>query len=306
MKKLLVMILCFCLTFQAVAFASGEYDDAISRVSGIGIMGNVADGNFRPDDNITRAEFTAVALRMMGIFECAQSATVFTDVPSEHWASGHIAIASDMGLINGKGNGIFAPEDNVTYPEAVKIMVCALGRNLIMANAVYPESYLAEGASAGLTKGLAYKDEPLTRAEVAYLVDNALDIKPLEQVYGAQVKYELSDKTLFEKLSDMKDTEVYSGILTESKHTSINRVPEFKDGFIKVDTESFKTDKDVDSLIGQYVDVYYTKSGSIKNVVHIAPQASRNNIYTLSSQDTRISSNKIYYTDESGKEKHIQ
>ncbi len=302
MKKLISLLLCISLMTSLSVFAQSQYEGAISRVSGIGIMGNVADGDFRPDDNITRAEFTAVALRMLGIFSSPQSSTMFSDVPFEHWASGHVSTASDMGLINGRGDGIFAPEDSVTYPEAVKIMVCALGREAAMTSKDYPGSYLAMGGSIGLTKGVEFGNEPLTRAEVAALVDNALDIYPLEPVYGSD-KYELSSETLFQKLSRIRDTQVYSGILTESGNISLDFARESADGYIKVDDKLFRSAKSYDEYIGQKVDVYYTVSGSTKTVTSIAPEAGTNKIYTLQAADTKYSDDKITYIDSNDKEK---
>lgn len=302
MKKIISFILCLCLCLSVTPAFAGEYDDSISRVCGIGVMGNVADGDFRADDTITRAEFTAVALRLLGIFNSPQANTEFGDVPYSHWASGHISTASSLGLINGRGNGIFAPEDNVTYPEAVKILVCVLGRDVTMANHDYPQSYMAEAGKLGITKGVEYTPSPLTRAQVAALTDNALDVKPLEVIYGTN-RYETSDYTLFEKLSIMKDTSVLSGILEQSAHFSLDFTPNYEKGFVVVDGISFKTESDFDSLIGQSVDVYYTQNGNVKTAVYIAPQRDSGKTVVLPSEETYISEGKIYYTEESGKEK---
>lgn len=307
MKKLISLLICFALLISCTAvFASAEADAAISRVCGIGIMGDVADGDFRADDNITRAEFTAVALRMLGIFTSPQSTTVFGDVPETHWASGHIATASSMGLINGRGNGIFAPEDNVTYPEALKIIVCALGRDAAMSTYDYPASYIAQAGSLGITKGVTNTDSALTRAEVAILVDNALDVRPMEPIYGSQQGYEISEETLYEKLASIKDTQVYSGILMESANASLEYNPGYEEGYIKVDVMTFKTDKSYDDYIGQRVDVYYTIKGSTRTVVSLAPEVGANNVYTLPALDTLYEAGKITYEDASGKEKYYK
>lgn len=302
MKKIISFILCLSLCLSITPIFADEYDDSIARVCGIGVMGNVADGDFRAEDNITRAEFTAVALRLLGIFTSPQANTEFADVAYSHWASGHISTASGLGLVNGRGNGIFAPEDNVTYHEAVKILVCALGRDVSMTSHDYPQSYMAEAGKLGITKGVEYTDGPLTRAQVAALADNALDVRPLEIIYGTN-RYETSDYTLFEKLSIIKDTSVLSGIVEQSAHCSLDFSPNYEKGFVVVDGISFKTDKDWDSLIGQSVDVYYTQSGNAKTAVHIALQADTGKTFVLPSDETYISNGKIYYTDEAGKEK---
>ena len=302
MKKFISILLCIALCTSCVAFASSEYDSAISRVCGVGIMGNVEDGDFRADDTITRAEFTTVALRMLGVFSVSQAATSFLDVPSDHWASGAIAMASDMDLINGKGNGVFAPEDNVTFAEAAKIIICALGRDLVMTSKDFPNSYIATAGSLGITKGIEYSDAPLTRAQVAAMVDNALDINPLEPVYGTD-KYEVSTETLYEKLVRIKDTNTYTGILTESANSSIKFVRECEDGYIMVDDKVFRSDKAYDEYIGQKVEVYYTSNGNLNKVVSLSPETATNNIYTLQATDTVYENDKITYFNDEDKEK---
>lgn len=305
MKKLICLLVCFCLVASVTVTAASSYDASISRVCGIGIMGNVEDGEFRADDPITRAEFTAVALRMLGVFNLTQSDTVFSDVPAGHWASGHIAMASDMGIINGRGGGMFAPEDSVTYAEAVKIIVCALGYDAAIASPVYPASYLTKGDLIGVTKGVDYTEGPLTRAQVAALADNALDICPLEPVYGTD-SYEVSDETLFEKLSRIKDTSLFSGILNESGNISLSYTPVLDSGYIQVDGVPFRTNEAYDDLIGQYVDVYYTENSGGKTVVSISPQAYRNTVYTLPADDTAVADGKVTYCDESDNEKYYR
>ena len=48
----------------------------------------------------------------------------FTDVKTSHWFYNDVKTAWEMGLINGKTNTLFAPEDNLTYAEAVKLAAC--------------------------------------------------------------------------------------------------------------------------------------------------------------------------------------
>ncbi len=45
---------------------------------------------------------------------------VFSDVPAEYWASGYIKAAHDAGIINGYEDGLFRPDNEVTYAEALK------------------------------------------------------------------------------------------------------------------------------------------------------------------------------------------
>ena len=43
----------------------------------------------------------------------------FTDVPGTEWYAGEVAGAYELGLMNGVGGGLFAPDGNVTVAEAI-------------------------------------------------------------------------------------------------------------------------------------------------------------------------------------------
>ena len=49
----------------------------------------------------------------------------FTDVREGAWYLEYVNIAADFGVINGRGNGLFMPDDGVTCAEAIKMAACA-------------------------------------------------------------------------------------------------------------------------------------------------------------------------------------
>jgi hypothetical protein len=78
------------------------------------------DGNnlFRPDYFMTRAEFSALLVR---VFNPApqRPAVVFSDVPANHWAFKAIRQAHQAGYLSGFPNGSFKPEDSITRQDAI-------------------------------------------------------------------------------------------------------------------------------------------------------------------------------------------
>lgn len=84
--------------------------------------------NFRPLEPITRAEYTELACRLMGVVPTAGNAYLFRDVPSSHWANGTVAYAVSQGWVNGYGNGLFAPDSTITRAALVTITNRVLGR----------------------------------------------------------------------------------------------------------------------------------------------------------------------------------
>ncbi len=83
-------------------------------------------GIFAPDDLLTRAEFTKIALNAMGEevdpFENVESAPFF-DVPLYAWYVPYIKRAKELGLINGYPDGSFKPDEPINKVEAIKILM---------------------------------------------------------------------------------------------------------------------------------------------------------------------------------------
>ena len=111
---------------------NSHYVHEVDVLNENGIMQGDENGNFRPNDEITRAEFAAVLCRAIGAEEAAKSATMinlncFTDVPSTYWAAGYINAAHYYSIINGVGDGFFMPEQAVTNEQVIKMLVSAWG-----------------------------------------------------------------------------------------------------------------------------------------------------------------------------------
>ncbi len=209
LKKIAALVIVLAMALSSVAFAFTDvaedagYYEAVEVMSALGLLKGYEDGTFGPDKTITRAEFAAVVVRALGMEDAAAGAvanTMFTDVTSSHWAAGYVQIANQQGIIAGYGDGIFGPEDEVTYEQAVKMIVCALGYGVKFAGVenAYPSAYLSQANTSGITVGAAGKiGEKATRATVAKLVYNALDVKLMEQTgFGSEEKFEEVDKTL--------------------------------------------------------------------------------------------------------------
>jgi uncharacterized protein YvpB len=117
------------------AFAATDFTDfsvgaEVNFLIDQGIINGYEDGTFRPRNEITRAEFTAMLCRAMKEENSAKSLTgqsEFSDVKSSNWASGYIQWAKNNGIINGVGDGRFDPQGNATYEQTVKMIVLAMG-----------------------------------------------------------------------------------------------------------------------------------------------------------------------------------
>ena len=98
----------------------------IATLTNAGILKGYADGTFRPDAAITRAEFASIAARFDKL---SGGKKTFSDVPSNHWAYAAITSAAEKGWVNGYSDGTFRPNNAITRSEVVKITNAVLGRS---------------------------------------------------------------------------------------------------------------------------------------------------------------------------------
>ena len=97
---------------------------------------------FAPDDAITRAEFTTLAVRFFDVYgdgdaEIMEQYKDFNDVSDGYWAAAYIKAAAKHGWINGYGDGSFRADDEVNRAEVVTIVNRLLGREA-------DENYIAD------------------------------------------------------------------------------------------------------------------------------------------------------------------
>ena len=175
------LVLALVLAVPALAAEAPSFNDVtedkwffpyVTELAALGGAAGYEDGSFRPNGTITRAEMAAVICRLARLD--TQSTTVpFQDVSPSDWAAKYIAAAYQAGSIWGSG-GRFRPNDPVSYPEAVKMIVCAagLGEGIPSSGPNWAEGYLAAAQEHGITDGLP--DQTAVRGNVALMAYNAL------------------------------------------------------------------------------------------------------------------------------------
>jgi hypothetical protein len=211
MKKILALVLALTLALGTFSFAAAAPEDVVgtdcesevARLVALGILAGYPDGTFRPDQPVTRAEFAKIIVSALGVGEAAQyaaGATKFWDVATDHWATGYINVAVDVGIINGYPDGTFQPENQVTFAEAIKMIVAALGYTpKAEAMGGYPGGYLAIAAEKEISDGVnVIGTLSANRGAVAMMVDNALEVDLMEQTaFGDRPEWrEIENKNL--------------------------------------------------------------------------------------------------------------
>ena len=130
MKKLISILLTIAMImtcgFSVSAATDPESAICIETLTALDIFIGDENGDLNLNDDVTRAEFATLVTRVLDI-ESKAVHGIFDDVSSKHWANAAIGTCYDLGIINGYGDGNFGPEDGVTYEQAVKMLVVALG-----------------------------------------------------------------------------------------------------------------------------------------------------------------------------------
>ena len=119
------------------------YSDYIGYLSKYGIIKGYSDNTFRPNDNVSRAEFVAMTVRFNSLFNDVKkgSYTVkYTDVATNYWAYSDVAYAKHAGLLNGYADGTFKGDNAITRAEVVTVVNRATGRKA-------DESYITKNVS---------------------------------------------------------------------------------------------------------------------------------------------------------------
>ncbi len=112
--------------------ADAWYAGYVEYLAGYGIAMGHSDGTYQGERPITRAEFTAMAVRFFDVYGDGDQAVMehyrgFDDVSPGHWAAGYIADAARYGWVVGYG-GRFLPEQEFSRAEAVTLVNRLLGR----------------------------------------------------------------------------------------------------------------------------------------------------------------------------------
>lgn len=235
MKKIFSFLLAFAMVLSLVPAASavGFFTDVedvetarnVEVLRLLGIVGGDGTGAFHPQSSLNRAEFCKMTILLQQRGDEAlryNNRTVFPDVLASYWACGYINLAAisttdDPGLMHGYPDGSFRPKNNISFAEAVTVLMRVLGYTDSDSGGIWPQGYLDLGVKTGLTRGLTVDSgAAITRAQAAKLFVNALSTK---QKGGGTIRT-LGDETLLMSIDPVKGV-----MLTTDGKTEIKEVP---------------------------------------------------------------------------------
>ena len=339
LKRIITMILAVAMVLSCAGISvmadnsfsditDAKVADAVGKLVAYKIItGYDEDGDgvaevFKPDNQITRAEFAAIVTRMKGVADSlpADAVTGFSDLDSDSsraWARPYVKAAVDLKIINGFDDGTFRAGDPVTYEQAVKMLVRAVGYEVVAnselarikvsnPNATWSAGYISAANKYNITKGVitAQVSEPASRGVVAVLTSNSLEVPALE-------KNEQGNLVRPESGATESNMQTITGIITATHFTGLDEADaglqedeifldcsdNDDDGEYKL-SDSLAESIDFDQYIGRRVDAYYDNIEG--EITSMKLKSSTSKIIEEGSIES-ISGYSVKYTDEKGK-----
>ena len=277
--------------------------DVVDTLVSLGVIEGFEDGSFQPNGTVTRAQMA----KMIYVLRTGNSdasaynddKSSFTDIGS-HWARGYIKYCQSLGIIAGKSNTKFCPNDKVTAQEAAKMLLVTLGYDATKAglvgsgwaaktNALADEAGLLEDVNTSFTAACP-------RQYAAQLIYNAIDAVTVAWRDDAYTKYNYNgseNKTIGEKYMGLNKT---VGILNDvTKDTDKNTyslnvtVNQTESTGKKLDAFT-KVTKDYSALKYQKVKVLYKDKD---NVFGVYSMTDDNTVVSNVMDNVKMDSNKL-------------
>ena len=300
LKKVLALVLAFACAFTM--FASAAFTDSadikvdtevVDTLVSLGVVNGYDDGSFKPNGTVTRAEMA----KMIYVLRTGNSdasaynddKTSFTDIGS-HWARGYIKYCQSLGIIAGKSNTKFVPNDKVTAQEAAKMLLVTLGYDPAKAgltgaswasktNALADENGLLDDVNTSFTSACP-------RQYAAQLIYNAIFAPTVvwrDDAYTNVTLLGTDNKTVGEKYMGLKTSvAVLKGVTKETNKSTYKlsldapTTEQLNDSTIisgsianntaKIQQSFTKIAKDYSALTNRVVKVLYKNSDEVYGV----------------------------------------
>ncbi len=170
---------------EPISDISGHWaKDQIQSFVDSGYVQGYPNGTFKPDSNITRAEFMTIANKAFGYTEKAE--INYSDVAAGSWYADAVATAKAAGYINGYPNGTMKPDAPITREEAAVIVakIDALTSNETAANTFTDGANLAawsKGSIGACADAKIFNGYPNGSFQAANLIERGESVVALSK-----------------------------------------------------------------------------------------------------------------------------
>lgn len=182
MRKVLSLVLVlalvlgsFAFTFAAPSDVVGEpSEDAVSVLMELGVISGYPDGSYKPAGIVTRGEMAKIIICALGLEDYAAGRSSFSDMAG-HWSDKYVAYAVSLGIINGYPDNTFKADNTVSYDEAAKMLVAALGYTEESLVGAWPANWVTKAKVLGILDGISAGSAGANRGDIAIMTYQTLD-----------------------------------------------------------------------------------------------------------------------------------
>jgi len=202
MKKFLSLVLVGAFIFSGSAVLAESFPDvsgshknaeAISDLVNRGAISGYDNGDFGPEDGVTRAQAAKIIVLAFGLDHSQEFESTFNDVSEGDWHFEFVMAGVEEGLINGRGDGSFGPDDPVNLAATLKMSVIAGGFELpdssSLPNSIFSDvgkgDWFAPHSQFAKDNNIVFSDEngsigaetSMTRGSFAEVIYRLLQVK---------------------------------------------------------------------------------------------------------------------------------
>ena len=263
---------------------SERYSEDVKLLTALGLY---SFGEYAYNDTVSRGEFAKMIADLLGATETADGGK-FTDVTAETPNKDAIYAVSSMGLMNGMGDGTFRPDDSVTYIQAIKVLVSALGyKPMADAEGGYYAGYFncALDLKLYVTKG-ADHNAPLTFENAAELLVKTAETPVFELVAVSE------NTSVFESNEDKTLLNVYHNIykeegrMTDNGITALNGKSAISDEAVRIGSNTFvKAFDGAKEYLGYNLEYYFKDESGVKSLLYAEADDRKNDVVTVNARD---------------------
>ena len=254
-------------------------------------LGLIAEeaGISNPNAAVTRVQFASLtaSLLHMAPGKVAETEAIFSDVPADAWYAAQVYHLRGQNIMTGLSASEFGANTNITYAQAVKTLVSALGYDLqAMHMGGFPNGYLAVAASLKLSNaaGQAINDS-ITAETAVKLLYRTLDIDIMKLSGIAEdEQYTIAEGCTV--LTQYHDIYKVEGILSDNGITALGSSSGIGKNEVCIDGVSYQnTNASFRNLLGYYVEAYTGQPGDgNRTLLYAMPVDTKNSVLNLSKE----------------------
>ncbi len=279
------------------------YADALAKLNAFGVVLGDLGG-----EGVTRAEFTGIVMRSIGLTDGIASKQYFYDVDTQHSYASYINAAYEMKYVSGS-NGFFNPDDKITYNEAISVLIRVMGLDK-KAEYIggYPNGFVKTAKDADILDDIAVSDytAPAVKGDIYVMLVNALTSESymrIESISDEGITY--SNKPVITMLEEHFGICESEGIVNAVGISNLLSDDSVGKDRVQIGDNVYKgVYEEYIDLIGYEVEYYYNKEE--RELVYACSITEEEDVIVLyGNSNLTFENNEYKYYTVDGKEKKV-